>query len=94
MGYLPPEDFMASFKLGIGRLHFEREAYDKAIGEMEQLLEEFPGNDTCAEAVYWLGVSKYKDTGDPAFLKKAYETLKSEYPKSEWTRKAQPYSLI
>ena len=46
------------------------------------------------EAVYLRGVSRYKSSHSAAPLKEAYEKLRAEYPASEWTQRAQPYSLL
>jgi hypothetical protein len=52
-------------------------------------------NDRYPEALIFLqGVSRYKNTGDPNPLKEAYETLSSQYPDSEWAKRAYPYRLL
>ncbi|OGQ09676.1 MAG: hypothetical protein A2026_01305 [Deltaproteobacteria bacterium RBG_19FT_COMBO_46_12] len=39
-------------------------------------------------------VAKYKACHDPKQLKLGLEVLQRDYPNSEWTKKAQVYSLI
>ena len=39
-------------------------------------------------------LNRFKNTGNPAPLKEAYETLSSQYPDSEWTKRAYPYRLL
>ncbi len=50
--------------------------------------------DTAPEAIYLRGVSEYQSTHIAEPLKKAYERLKSEFPSSEWVKRAKPYSLL
>jgi tetratricopeptide (TPR) repeat protein len=94
MGYLPPEDLIASMLLGIGKLHFDKGEFSEAVTCFEQIPTSYGKSDSAAEAVYMLGVTKYKASQDPKSLREAYDMLVAEYPGSEWTKKAKPYSLI
>ena len=94
VGFLAPDDLIASLLLGIGKTHFERENFDKAIGVFEALLNSYPKSSYTAEAIYLRGVSQYKSTHNPKPLKAAYEKLSAEYPEDEWTKRAYPYRLI
>jgi hypothetical protein len=94
VGFLSPDEFISSMKLGVGKVHFDQVAYDLAISELEKLLTDHPKSDSAPEALYLLGVSKYKHTNEPRFLKEAYEQLYSGYPSSEWTKRAYPYRLL
>jgi hypothetical protein len=47
-----------------------------------------------AEAIFLSGVARYKHSGERQFLKDAYETLSSQYPDNEWTKRAYPYKLL
>jgi tetratricopeptide (TPR) repeat protein len=94
VGFLGPEEVIASLMLGIGKSHFEREEFDKAISTFNSLLERFPKSDSAPEATFLRGVSMYKNTHDPKPLRASYDKLTAEYPDNEWTKRAYPYRLI
>jgi len=94
IGFLQPEDFIAQMTLGKGKLAFNLDNFDQAIQCFREILVGYPKTDAAPEAQYYLGVSKYKASHDPKELKLGLEALQRNYPQSEWTKKAQVYSLI
>lgn len=94
VGFLAADDLIASLLLGIGKTHFEREEFDKAIAIFDTLLSSHPKTSYAPEAIYLRGVAQYKSTHDAKPLKSAYEKLSAEYPQDEWTKRAYPYRLI
>ncbi|RJQ56088.1 MAG: hypothetical protein C4526_02540 [Nitrospiraceae bacterium] len=94
VGFLPPEELIASLYLGIAKACFDTEQIDKALVYLDNLLTEYPKSDFAPEAVYLQGVCGYKSTHNAKPLKDAYEKLKGQYPSSEWVRRAYPYRLL
>ena len=94
VGFLPPEELIPSLLLGIAKCHFDRDRFAEALASLDKLLAEYLKSDSAPEAIFLRGVSRYKSTHDPKPLKEAYEKLQSEYPSSEWTKRAYPYRLI
>jgi tetratricopeptide (TPR) repeat protein len=94
VGFLPPEEFVPSLMLGMGKIDFETGQFEAAIRHFDTLLAEYPGSHAAPEAIYLRGVSGYKASHDPAPLKEAYERLKAGYPTSEWVKRAEPYGLL
>jgi outer membrane protein assembly factor BamD (BamD/ComL family) len=94
IGFLQPEDFIAQMTLGRGKLAFNLDNFDQAIQSFQEILVGYPKTDAAPEAQYYLGVSKYKASHDLKELKLGLEALQRNYPQSEWTKKAQVYSLI
>jgi len=94
VGFLNPEAFIASSLLGIGKYHFDNDRYREALTFFEKAAADYPLSDSAAEAIFLRGVSRYKNTGDPMPLKEAYEDLRSQYPDSEWAKRAYPYRLL
>jgi hypothetical protein len=94
VGFLPPEDLIPSLMLGIAKCHFDRETFGEALSTLEKLLAGYPKSDSAPEAIYLQGVARYKSTHSPKPLKEAYEKLQTEYPTSEWTKRAYPYRLL
>jgi tetratricopeptide (TPR) repeat protein len=94
VGFLDPDAFIASSLLGIGKYHFDTDRFQEALGFFEKIISGHPRSDSAAEAIFLRGVSRYKNTGDAKPLKEAYETLSSQYPDSEWAKRAYPYRLL
>lgn len=94
VGFFPPEEFIPSIILGIGKAYFELGQFEDAIKRFENILKDYQTSKAAPEALYLLGVSKYKNTHEPKHLKEAYNLLKQNYPDSEWTGRAEPYSLL
>ncbi len=94
IGFLSPEEFVPSLMLGVTKCYFDREKFSESIKMSEEILKEYPKSDAAPEAVYLRGVSLYKSTHSAEPLKDVYKRLQSEYPSSEWARRAQPYRLL
>ena len=94
IGFLSPEDLIPSLLLGMGKSHFDRGEFAKAISILERLPADHADSGSAPEAIFFLGVARYKNTDDPGPLREAYDKLSSEYPDSEWTKRADPYRLI
>ncbi len=94
VGFLPPEQLIPSLLLGMAKADFDADQFNDAIFTIDRLLAEFPVSAAAPEAIYLRGVSRFKASHDPKPLKEAYEKLQAEYPGSEWTHRAQPYSLL
>jgi thioredoxin-related protein len=50
VGFLPPEEFIPSLMLGIGKADFDAKQFTKARAMLEWLLTEFPHSQAAAEA--------------------------------------------
>jgi len=94
VGFLSPEELIPSLLLGITKTRFEQQQYAEALSVIQQILDEYPGSGSAAEALFLKGVVRYKSTHDPKPLKEAYEQLQAQYPASELTKRAHPYRLL
>ncbi|MFO8091024.1 MAG: tetratricopeptide repeat protein [Desulfatiglandaceae bacterium] len=94
IGFLPPEELNPAILLGVGKIFLDHGDFDRALGTLNEVLEKHPGSHAAPEAVYFRGVSQYKQTHSGEPLKKAYEKLKAAYPESEWAKRAAPYRLL
>ncbi len=94
VGFFPPEEFIPSMLLGMGKVDFDTDQFNDAILHFDALLREYARSAAAPEAIYLRGVSRYKASHDAKPLKEAYEKLKADYPASEWTRRAEPYALL
>lgn len=94
VGFLDASELVASLLLGIAKAHFAKDEFEAALETLGRLISDYADSEAAAEAIYLNGVSGYKSSSDPKKLREAYERLKSEYPASEWTKRAYPYRLI
>ena len=62
---------------------------DQAGERFDEVARRHTGTDAGAEALYWLGVAKYKQSHDSAQLRPSWQRLAQEYPNSEWTKRTQ-----
>jgi tetratricopeptide (TPR) repeat protein len=93
-GFIPPEEFVPKFLVGKARWYFDLGQLAEARALLEEMLGRCPHPSAAAEAIYYLGVTKFKMTHDAKALKAAYEELKAKYPQSDWARRAEPYRLL
>jgi len=94
VGFLGPDELIPSLLLGIGKSFFESEKFPEAIEALNKLIADHPQSASAPEAMFLLGVAKYKNTHDPMPLRHAYDRLTAEFPGNEWTKRAFPYRLI
>lgn len=94
VGFLAPEDLIASLLLGIGKVYFDADKFEDALVNLDKVTSDYSKSNSAPEAIFFRGVSGYKSRQDPKKLKEAYERLEAEYPDSEWTKRAYPYRLI
>lgn len=91
-GFLPSDDFLAQLKLGLAHSAFARQEWKEAESRYDDIMSTLPRTDAAAEALYWLGVSRYKNSGDGAFLQQTAEAFKTRYTDSTWAKKASVWS--
>ncbi len=94
VGFLPPEELVASLLLGSAKCHFDAGRFADALAELDEVLTRHPKTDAAPEAAFLQGVAGYKHTHDPKPLKAAYEKLAAVYPDSPWAKRALPYRLL
>ena len=94
VGFLGPDELIPSLMLGKGKVHFDHDKFADALVNLEKVMANYSKSDSVQEAIYLVGVSRYKSANDPKPLKEAYEKLNAEFPASEWTKRAYPYRLL
>jgi len=94
VGFVPVDDLFAQLGLGVGKIFYDTDRMEEAIGHFQTVIELHPGAGATPEAVFLRGVAEYKHTKDAKALRRAYDVLTARYPASEWARRAAPYSAI
>lgn len=92
IGFFPPEEFIPALELGLAKVDFDLECLDYCQRHLDRILSSHPRSASAPEAMYLLGVTRYKMTGQPGALKECFLQLQDRYPDSEWTRKASPFA--
>lgn len=91
-GYLPTYEFTAQLENALGRVAFTNKNYPEAIRWYGDVIQRFPQSAAAPEAVYWRGVSEYRNTNDHTVLSKITDDLQKNYPNSIWAAKAIPWA--
>jgi TolA-binding protein len=94
VGFLGPDEFIASQLLGAAKADFDLGRFDRALESLQTVIDKYRSSDYAPEAIYLRGVTLYKSTKNAMMLREAYDTLAGEFPKSEWAKRAYPYRLI
>lgn len=87
VGYLPPEEFLPRLKLARGRVAFNAGRFDDAAEIFEEVAREHGTSLVAPEALYWLGVARYKGEGKREGLMGAWKELWDSHKGSEWAKK-------
>ena len=87
-GFLPADDFLAQVSLGLAKVSFSRNDFADAEHRYRDIVEKYPDTETAPEALYWAGVSKYKNTNDPAALGDTARAFGERYQDSSWAKKS------
>ncbi len=93
-GFLSPGDFLAGAKLGLAKSLEGAGNHGETIQLLESLLQDYPESPAVPEAIFVLGLSRYRSSHKPRHLKEMYEELTSRFPESEWTRRSFQYRLL
>lgn len=94
VGFYPPEELIPALELGLAKVDLDLECLEECQNHLNRLLSNHPRSAPAPEAVYLLGVTRYKITGQAGPLKEAYNQLQERYPESDWARKAAPFRLL
>lgn len=87
-GFLPPEDFLAHLELGLAHSAFAGARWPEAESRYDDIVSRLPRSGVAPEALYWAGVSRYKNSGDATALRRTAEAFKTRYADSTWAKKA------
>lgn len=94
VGYLPEDDYLGMLDMGIAKHSFRKGDYKDAERLLDSVVIKYPLTELAPEACYYIGVARYRMTGDASWLYKAYANLKDMYPDSPWTLKSSAWSEI
>ena len=87
-GFLPADDFLAQLSLGLAKAAFSRSDFSDAAQRYRAVVDTYPETEAAAEALYWAGVSKYKETDDPSALQDTARAFGERYKDTSWAKKS------
>ena len=87
-GFLPADDFLAQLMLGRAKIDFQEKKWPEAAKMFRRIYEELPDTEAAPEALYWVGVTRYKETGDATALKETTRAFSTRYTDTSWAKKA------
>jgi hypothetical protein len=88
VGYLPPEEFLPRVKFARARLAMSAQAWGEAASVLDEITSLHKNSFIAADALYWLGVARWKVSKNFDDLNGAWTRVMEEYPKSEAAAKA------
>jgi TolA-binding protein len=87
-GFLEADDLLAQLTLGLGKAAFKNRNWQEAERRFREVVDRYPQADAAPEALYWQGVSRYRQTNDPAALAGTSDAFGKRYQNSIWAKKA------
>ena len=94
IGFFSAEEFIPCLELALAKADFNLNHLEESKIHLDLILNNHPKSLSAPEAIYFMGVTDYKLSGEAGPLKDAYNKLKDQYPDSEWTQRAMPYRLL
>jgi hypothetical protein len=94
VGFFKPDDLIATLETGKGKWALGTDQLPEARAIFEEVISCYPDKEAAAEALFFLGVAKYKMTHDAKPLRESYDELSAKFPQSTWTKQADHYRLI
>jgi hypothetical protein len=88
VGFLPPEAFLPRLKLAHAIATWSRGEFGQAAMILDALVAHHHRAQVAAEALYWLGVCRFKARRTFEALCEPWAQLTREFPDSEWAMKA------
>jgi TolA-binding protein len=87
-GFLEADDLLAQLTLGLGKAAFKQSQWQEAERRFREVVDRYPRSDAAPEALYWAGVSRYRQSNDPAALAATSGAFGKQYQDSIWAKKA------
>jgi hypothetical protein len=83
-GFLPPPEFMARSLVAFGMGYLRLKRFERAEEAYVDVLRRFSTTYAAPEALYYLGVTRYRRDPDSDELLTQWANLRSRYPGSEY----------
>lgn len=91
-GFYPPEAFLQRLRFLRAMVDLNNRRYEEAIGLLSSIVQQTFENDITPEALYHLGVARYKKSGDFTDAVQEWRKIQMQFPESPWLKKVE-YAL-
>jgi len=88
VGWLSPEDLIASLFHGIGQTHIDRGGGSSARTALQRVMSDYLDSDAAPEALYLSGVVRHKQSDDIHEMNETLTQLREKHPTHEWMNRA------
>lgn len=88
IGFLPPADFLDEVTFGRAIVAMGEKRYDEADALFSAVAER--SGERAADAIYWRGISAYRQSKDVKDYRKHWSVLVERWPSSQTARKVKP----
>jgi hypothetical protein len=85
-GYTLPEQFVPDLLMGLAYTSLDNKHYEEADKRFQRVVDEYPDSFDAPEALYMVGVSKYRTTDDGNYLEQYWNEVMERYPDSRWAQ--------
>jgi hypothetical protein len=86
-GYFDPLACLAQLSIGVGKFRLNDARYIEAAERFAAVSARHQDTESGAEALYWLGVSRYRETHDKAVLAAEWKRLATTHSLSPWAER-------
>jgi outer membrane protein assembly factor BamD (BamD/ComL family) len=83
-GWLPPSDYSAMLMVAHAHYFLHHKNFQKARDLFQTVWDKYPQSEFAPEALYYLGVSRYKDSNKGDELIEGWRVLQRFHPESTW----------
>ena len=90
-GYLPRAEFRANIEMGLARVAFMKKDWAGAEQRYADVVERYPDSHYAPDAIYWRGISRYKQTSDHDTLTEVADAFTNKYQNSLPAVKSTPW---
>jgi hypothetical protein len=87
-GYLPSHNFVAQLQLGLAKNAFAHNNWPEAQRHFDAIVASYSDTDAAPEAMYWAGVTKYKQTRDHTVLAGTAKQIEGRFPRTSWAMRS------
>ena len=91
-GFFPPEAFLQRLRFLRAIMDLNNRNYEEAIDLLSTVVQETFEEEITPEALYQLGIARYKKTGNFADAVHEWRKIQIQFPKSTWLKKVE-YAL-
>jgi hypothetical protein len=88
IGHLSPGSMIANLRIGLGLIDLYYRRFVQARQQFALATHGPVPDEIIGEALYWLGIAEYRESGEFDALKAVWSKLRHRFPNSDWADRA------